>query len=557
MKPIVLQPAPTTGLVRGDPVFLTYVGVFAATALVCFLSARRARRITDPDTRRGLYWLLVTSGGWALGHLGFFIAPSPALKTAFYLAGLIVGFAAVGPWLYFCSAYTGRSLHKLPLVRRTAVGIFAVVVLLKVTNPLHGLYFTTAVATTPFVHLSVQNGTLHWLVMGLSYALASVGLFMLFELFMQVSTDMRPFYALVLITGLPIVPDVLATRTEALVEITYEPLGVAIFAVGVLYIYLDRFEAVQLASDRDGPMIVLSEEGRIRDFTREAADLFPSLSDGRVIGQPLEAVIPTIPDAVGPEGVILEIEVSGSPRFFRLTQTSFGSESTAAGRRLAFTDITHRERYRRELERQNERLEAFAGMVSHDLRNPLSVAKGRLEMAREEADTDNLAEIDAALERMTTIVEDVLALARQGQPVDESEPVVLADAAEDAWRMIDAGDVELRIEGDLTFEADPDRLANLLENLFRNAIEHGNTTTTVRVGPIRDPPGFSVADDGRGIPVGERETVFESGHTTAEDGTGFGLAIVREIADAHGWDIRATASEDGGARFEVTGVEPA
>ena len=78
---------------------------------------------------------------------------------------------------------------------------------------------------------------------------------------------------------------------------------------------------------------------------------------------------------------------------------------------------------------------------------------------------------------------------------------------------------------------------------------------TVRIGDLPDDAGFYVADDGPGIPEADRETVFDAGHSTNEDGTGFGLSIVQGIVEAHGWDIRVTEGDDGGARFEITGVE--
>jgi signal transduction histidine kinase len=79
---------------------------------------------------------------------------------------------------------------------------------------------------------------------------------------------------------------------------------------------------------------------------------------------------------------------------------------------------------------------------------------------------------------------------------------------------------------------------------------------TVTVGPLDDGSGFYVADDGPGVPEAERERVFEFGHS-GSDGTGFGLAIVRGIAEAHGWRVSLTESESGGARFEFTDVKAA
>ncbi len=85
------------------------------------------------------------------------------------------------------------------------------------------------------------------------------------------------------------------------------------------------------------------------------------------------------------------------------------------------------------------------------------------------------------------------------------------------------------------------------------ARQDGDTLTEVTVGIIES--GFYVADDGAGIPPSEREKVFRGGYSTAGRGTGLGLSIVEEIATAHGWEVAVTESADGGARFEITGVD--
>jgi PAS domain S-box-containing protein len=226
-------------------------------------------------------------------------------------------------------------------------------------------------------------------------------------------------------------------------------------------------------------------------------------------------------------------------------------------------DITGRVERERELERQNEQLERFASVVSHDLRSPLNVAAGRLDIARAERDSEHLATAAHALDRMDELVGDILTLAREGATVTDPEPVDLADAAEACWRHVETGAATLTIETDDTVRADRSRLEELLGNLVRNAVEHGSTGSrpqpddgppvAVTVGDL--PDGFHVADDGPGIPEEARERVFESGYSTVEDGTGFGLNIVAEIAEAHGWDVDIDESRAGGARFEFTGVE--
>ncbi len=209
-----------------------------------------------------------------------------------------------------------------------------------------------------------------------------------------------------------------------------------------------------------------------------------------------------------------------------------------------------RHRYERTLERKNERLEKFASVISHDLRNPLHVAQARLEFARETGADEHFEPVARAHDRMDAIIEDTLTLAREGELVSDVSPISLDAVATDCWETVATDGATLAVSGDAELRADPDKLRHILENLFRNAVEHGSDGSepvTVTIGPTAD--GFYVADDGVGIPPEERERVFEQGHSNG-DGTGFGLAIVETIAEAHGWSVAVTESEAGGARFE-------
>jgi PAS domain S-box-containing protein len=216
-------------------------------------------------------------------------------------------------------------------------------------------------------------------------------------------------------------------------------------------------------------------------------------------------------------------------------------------------DVSERKRREEALKEKNERLEEFASIVSHDLRNPLGVAEGRLELAREECDSEHLDHVARAHERMDSLIDDLLTLARDGDGVEEAERVPLRELTEACWAGVETGSASLRVETDRAVRADRSRLRQVFENLMRNAVEHGGPDVTVAVGDVDG--GFYVADDGPGIPAGDREAVFEPGYTTSDDGTGFGLEIVEAVAVAHGWEVRATDAGGGGARFEFTGVE--
>ncbi|ERH11765.1 MAG: signal transduction histidine kinase, partial [halophilic archaeon J07HB67] len=177
------------------------------------------------------------------------------------------------------------------------------------------------------------------------------------------------------------------------------------------------------------------------------------------------------------------------------------------------TRAVERRRQQRELRRQNERLEQFASVVSHDLRNPLAVADGWLELARE-GDEEGFDRVADALDRMEQLIDDVLTLARDGSDIGDTTLVPVAPLAEEAWSRVDTRDATLSVDSPGKVSADEGRLASVFENLFRNAVEHGGPEVAVTVG--HTPDGFYVADDGPGLPT-DRDRLFEWGKTTETD----------------------------------------
>ena len=221
-------------------------------------------------------------------------------------------------------------------------------------------------------------------------------------------------------------------------------------------------------------------------------------------------------------------------------------------------DISERKARERRLRREKAQFEAFGSVVAHDLRNPLQLAKGRLQLARDDCDSNHLAGVANGLDRMGAIIDDVLVFAREHHAVDETDPVDLAATTRAAWDAVavDAPASALTVDVETataTILAHESRLQRLLENLLRNALEHTGGPATVTMA-VTD-AGFAVADDGAGIPTEERETVFEAGYSTREGETGFGLAIVEQIADAHGWSVGLRESAAGGTRVEISGVK--
>jgi len=210
-----------------------------------------------------------------------------------------------------------------------------------------------------------------------------------------------------------------------------------------------------------------------------------------------------------------------------------------------------REKHYEMLDAQNNRLDEFAGLLAHDLRNPLTSARGYTELVSESVDEPEAGYLETALDgldRMETLISETLALAREGVDVGEREPVELGAVARSAWEIVAPADATLTVAADRTLLADESRLRQLFENLFRNVDEHCRAGTTVTVEGTGE--GFVVADDGPGLPEDVAASLF--GDDIEQSRLGFGLLIVERVVSGHGWDGRVDI--DGGTRYTFSGV---
>jgi PAS domain S-box-containing protein len=309
---------------------------------------------------------------------------------------------------------------------------------------------------------------------------------------------------------------------------------------------------------------LLDETGCVRTWNPGAEDVEGYTSD-EIVGEHVSTfytdadVEAGVPDRhlreAATEGRVRDegwrVRADGSKFLADVTIVALHAGGDVAGYAKITRDDTrrHRERLLRE---RNEQLKDHITALSHDLRNPLTVVGGNVELALEAGDDPELDSAMRGLDRIEERLDSIASLAREDTRVGDVDPVDLRNVAEDAWNVVPTGEAELIIEESTTVVADRGQLQQLLENLFKNAVDHGGPTPTVRVGRLDG--GFYVEDDGPGIPPTDRTVVFEMGHSTDPDGTGVGLAICERIADVHGWDIGVDGAVDGGARFEVSDV---
>lgn len=593
-----------------------------------------SQRDSEAETWSTVVQLSITL--WILLNLLTISSVSLAWKLGWYrLFFPSVGLLVVS-LLAFTLHFTGRSelltRQRLALLFSYPAGIF----LVSVTNPFHELILVDPVVDTSgsFALLVYDWGPGLYVLVAVAYAIASVYATLLFYQFRRSRNVYRQLSFVLLVTIVALtgvtVPTALGLSpfphwtTFALTYLLFGVLSIVMTSsIKVLRMLpIDRAlvrvssrfgDPVPLARDVivqevDNGIVVLDTDGRVVDVNSTATRM---IGVERPVGKRFDEI--SGPDQTTGGGVLRSV-LWGDEPLQELNEQIWvttpdgelcydvkiselcDNSGDPAGFVVLLHDITEQKRHAQELERQrnelrtqtkqlehqNERLDRFASIVSHDLRNPLNVAAGYAEVMLAQADGDgDTAEVDvekletirSSHERMTDIIDDALALAREGKAITETEVVELNAVVEDAWESVETDGATLELTGETTVETDRARLQTLFENLFRNSLEHGvadsdsgtddasstgadhdgpDTELVIRVGVLQD--GFYVEDNGTGIPEEMADKVFEHGYTTNSVGTGLGLSIVKDIVGGHGWEIDAVEGTAGGARFEVTDV---
>lgn len=308
-------------------------------------------------------------------------------------------------------------------------------------------------------------------------------------------------------------------------------------------------------SGRGALFAAMSDPAVVLGPAREVADANPQAAEILGTGETQhKSACPQLFEALRRGDSTVTIPVRGSERVYDIERSPVSGDCWEMGTELVvLRDVTARAGRQRELERETERLESLASGIAHDLRNPLGLGRVHLGLAQEEYDGTHLDETAWALDRIDELVDELRAGTREGEQATDMVAVEVEELTAAAWRTVDTDEATLVTATDRTICADRQRMQRLFENLFRNAVEHCGSAVTVTVGPL--PNGLYVEDDGPGVPAEMRGDVFDAGYSTKADGGGFGLHIVDRIATAHGWTLHLVESEEGGARFEIRGID--
>ena len=554
---------------------LVYVCALLASGLVAVAVGIWAYRTSDgPDGRRFL-GLMTVDLCWTSIAAAELLVAGPAATRLLATGRVLISIVAIGVWYWFTVRYTGRQFrrwrHAAVLAPLALLGLFGT------GSPLSLINSGFVYRSDPLSFMEVTHGTLGGLGMLWVSVVILLSLYYLGELFVKSRHRASSSLLVVIIASLAAAIPFAASAAGLTPVPSYDHtvFGVAFFAAGTGYAVfgMGMFDIRPVARDAlvdnvDDALLVLDEDGRLVDYNAASESLSERLAHGDPIGDPISEVWPDLtPAFVLPDDdetattQVITTRRDGTRIHYRGRVTPLLENDDVVGYSVILRDVTTQVEYRRELEQRNEQLDQFASAVAHDLRNPLQVAMGRTHLlaeglsasdALEPDSAESLAQIQGALDRMDDIITDLRTLAEKGRAVTDPEHVDFAAAVRAAWDTVGTDAGSLTVVADGTIEAERSRLLSILENLLRNVVDHAGPSPTIDVGLTAD--GFYVADDGPGIPPEDREMVFTYGVTGSEDGTGLGLAITQTMVTAHGWEIEATESDVGGARFVVTGA---
>ncbi|WP_396613335.1 histidine kinase N-terminal 7TM domain-containing protein (plasmid) [Haloferax sp. S1W] len=555
------------------------VSVFELSiGVVCLAIAALAWPYRRQPGGRPLVVMTLSAAVWASAAGVASLVVDPDVTRAAQLTVYGASGPAAVAWLYVVVEYSDRKWWQKTRVVGTLLGAIGIEWVLIFTNSWHHLYVTGMQSIPQSGLIDPTPGVLLYGFTLWRLGLIVAGLSILQQQYVRTQGVSKVQSVAMVFTGvLPVTAALLELFDLIVVPgFDFSVVGIVVGSGIVLWalFYADFLEFVPIARETlfenmTDPVVAVDTDGRVVDLNRRAKMLF-GVGDG-AIGKPATAVFEQYPDisieqiraATGPidisaeiDGIQYQYELAVSPIVPRgaHTATDGGVDNASLGFLLVFRDVTLQKQREQDIERKNDRLEQFASVVSHDLRNPLNVAQGWLEVAQDEHDSGYLDTVSQAHERMELLIQNLLTLARSGNAISSTEPVEVSELVRECWQTVATANATVTVDTDLTVQADRPRLQELLENVLRNAVDHGGPNVTITVGSLDEKRGFYVADNGSGIPADAREQIFESGYSTGQDGTGLGLAIVAEIAAAHGWTVAVTESDDGGARFEfVTG----
>lgn len=226
----------------------------------------------------------------------------------------------------------------------------------------------------------------------------------------------------------------------------------------------------------------------------------------------------------------------------------------AAAERLGL--IIEHSQFEETLRQQKEELSEFAHAMNHDLKNYLFAIRGYADLLQRECDSAYPERIHQMVQGMSALLQRSVTLADAGLVIKKTDTIDLTSLMKEVAESIIPENVNFSLDDLPTVQGDREKLAQVFQNLFDNAITHGEPR---RIGihsqTLADGINIHISNDGTPIPVHDHPKIFQRGFTTKE-GQGLGLIIAQKIIKAHGWEIELLERPETTFRILIPKAEP-
>ncbi len=549
-----------------EALYHPYIYLFLSSIILCIFVSYRCFKNFDNKKLYNRFFIICTLslGTWAtLAILQLLLEPS-ILHIVVHSLILVTSVVYAWSFIMFIYYYTDTSISK-NIAWGSIIPLFSILVITLISFYInfesYDIYFVTK--DVIFYTIPFEQSIPFQILIILQFIYGIVGLFILgFFARRQKDTNKTQYYGL--ITAMSIIvlgAFISALRLDPYPEVhIYPAFFVVFFLVIWKSIYQDNFFKIlpiartKILENLNQGVIVVNNNKQIIDFNKSSEEI---MSTKELYMKNIFTICPEIKNrniSFDKKENLEEVYINNNCYNLFITPL-YDNEDDYIGSIISFENITELKQKTKQLQNQNNKLENFASVLSHDIRNPLAVSKGYAELIKEEpTNKEHHEKLSNGLNRIENIIDDILKLTREGNNLDELKETDLESIANESWGMLKFSDATLEIKDSIIFKSDKSRLKNVLENIFRNSEDHSpnDRKTKVIVGVLPDKSGFYIEDNGNGIPKEKRDEVFKYSVSSSNNGTGLGLAIVKEIINAHNWNIDIKDGEKlNGARFEI------
>lgn len=537
--------------------------IFASGLLAVLVGIAAVRERPDPMAGP-ITILLFAVAGWAIPHaisLGYTDLSTVTFWHRVRYPGTVLAPVA---YLIIALRYSGYDRLLTPRVYGLLGAIPVLTILSVWTNSFHGLFWRSLdIATVGGASVLVPEfGPLYWLNLAYLYSVTVVGLYLFAEQIVRAGPVYRKQAVLMFIAALvPLVTNVamqFGVGPDPMVDLTTTALATTggLFALALFYFDLLEVRPVardHLVEELDDGVIVVGPNGRIRDFNATAAEIL----DGIELDRPIAEIFPS---GLAPDGGELIQETPQGTRHYRTRSTPLtDGRGREVGRIIYMNDIT-------DLIQREQRISVLNRILRHNIRNELNLVSGHLDFLVDKADAEGRKQAQTAKESIGRIIDFAEKARYLERTLQESETLMEVSPVTIANRVV----MQARSshpEAIIRFETGPEidedagvrvvdeRLLEMaLSELVENAIVHNDAPSpgvTVRVANQDESISISVADNGPGIPVEEREILNTARETPLDHGSGLGLWLVHWTATLSSAQLSITPNDPQGSMVTI------